>query len=117
MKDGYHVIDSDLHVIEMGDVYEKYLDDKYRDKMPKYLGWSPTNFPHWEVQGQLIPPWAKSQGERIPGCGTALVDAMISDIKDKCSGAIARRVSPTATPPASSPSSGSSPTRRKVRNG
>lgn len=61
MKDGYHVIDSDLHVIEMGDVYEKYLDDKYRDKMPKYLGWSPTNFPHWEVQGQLIPPWAKSQ--------------------------------------------------------
>lgn len=61
MKDGYRVIDSDLHVIEMGDVYEKYLDDKYRDKMPKYLGWSPTNFPHWEVQGQLIPPWAKSQ--------------------------------------------------------
>ena len=61
MKDGFHVIDSDLHVIEMGDVYEKYLDDKYRDKMPKYLGWSPTNFPHWDVQGQLIPPWAKSQ--------------------------------------------------------
>jgi predicted TIM-barrel fold metal-dependent hydrolase len=60
MKDGYRVIDSDLHVIEMGDVYEKYLDDKYRDKMPQYLGWSPTNFPHWEVQGQLIPPWAKS---------------------------------------------------------
>ena len=61
MKDGFHVIDSDLHVIEMGDVYEKYLDDKYRDKMPQYLGWSPTNFPHWDVQGQLIPPWAKSQ--------------------------------------------------------
>jgi predicted TIM-barrel fold metal-dependent hydrolase len=61
MKDGYRVIDSDLHVIEMGDVYEKYLEAKYRDKMPKYLGWSPTNFPHWDVQGQLIPPWAKSQ--------------------------------------------------------
>lgn len=61
MKDGCHVIDSDLHIIERGDVYEKYLDEKYRDKMPKYLGWSPTNFPHWDVQGQLIPPWAKSQ--------------------------------------------------------
>jgi predicted TIM-barrel fold metal-dependent hydrolase len=60
MKDGFRVIDSDLHVIEMGDVYEKYLDDKYRDKMPKYLGLSPTNFPHWDVQGQLIPPWAQS---------------------------------------------------------
>jgi uncharacterized protein len=60
MKDGLRVIDSDLHVIEMGDVYEQYLDDKYRDKMPKYLGLSPTNFPHWDVQGQLIPPWAQS---------------------------------------------------------
>jgi predicted TIM-barrel fold metal-dependent hydrolase len=60
MKDGFPVIDSDLHVIEMDDIYGKYIDDKYRDKMPKYLGLSPTNFPHWDVQGQLIPPWAKS---------------------------------------------------------
>ena len=60
MKNGFRVIDSDLHVIETGEVYEKYLDEKYRDKMPRYLGWSPTNFPHWEVQGQLIPPWARS---------------------------------------------------------
>lgn len=38
MKNGLRVIDSDLHVIEMGEVYEHYLDEKYRDKMPKYLG-------------------------------------------------------------------------------
>lgn len=61
MKNGFRVIDSDLHVIEMGDVYEKYLDDRYRDKMPRYLGWSPTNFPHWDVQGRLIPPWARAE--------------------------------------------------------
>lgn len=60
MKNGFRVIDSDLHVIEMGDVYEKYLDEKYRDKMPRYLGWSPTNFPHWDVQGHIIPPWARA---------------------------------------------------------
>ena len=58
MKNGYRVLDSDLHVIELGEVYETYLDERYRDKMPRYLGWSPTNFPHWEVQGQMIPPWA-----------------------------------------------------------
>jgi len=42
------------------------------------------------------PPWAKSQsvrdsgGEvtRIPGCGRALVEAMIEDVKDKCNGII-----------------------------
>jgi predicted TIM-barrel fold metal-dependent hydrolase len=61
MKDGFRVIDSDLHVIETGEVYENYLDAKYRDKMPRYLGWSPTNFPHWEVQGRMIPPWARSE--------------------------------------------------------
>ena len=60
MKNGFRVIDSDLHVIEMGEVYEKYLDEQYRDKMPRYLGWSPTNFPHWYVQGHIIPPWARA---------------------------------------------------------
>jgi len=61
MREGFHVMDSDLHVIETGEVYEKYIDEKYRDKMPRYLGWSPTNFPHWDVQGQMIPPWAQSE--------------------------------------------------------
>lgn len=61
MKEGFRVIDSDLHVIETGEVYENYLEEKYRDKMPRYLGWSPTNFPHWDVQGQMIPPWARAQ--------------------------------------------------------
>ena len=60
MKNGYSVMDSDLHVIEPGDVYETHLDERYRDRMPKYLGWSPANFPHWEVEGQIIPPWAIS---------------------------------------------------------
>jgi len=61
MKEGLRVIDSDLHVIENGEVYDTYLADAYRDKMPQYLGWSPTNFPHWDVQGQIIPPWARSE--------------------------------------------------------
>ncbi|MGH6954651.1 MAG: hypothetical protein ACREGL_10735, partial [Alphaproteobacteria bacterium] len=61
VQDGCPVMDSDLHVIEMGEVYDKYLDERYRDKAPRYLGWSPTNFPHWDVQGQVIPPWARSE--------------------------------------------------------
>ncbi len=34
------------------------------------------------------PPWSKEPGERIPGCGTALVNAMIEDVKNECSGII-----------------------------
>ncbi len=60
MKHGYRVIDSDLHVIEPGAVYEDYLDERYRQTGPKFLGLSPTELPHWEFQGRMIPPWAQS---------------------------------------------------------
>ena len=59
MKDGLRIIDCDLHVIEDGALYEKYLDPRFHADMPEYLGWGPTNFPHWDVAGQMIPPWAR----------------------------------------------------------
>ncbi len=59
MKNGLKVMDCDLHVIEGGEVYEKYFAGPHRAAMPEYLGWSPTNFPHWDVQGRMIPPWAR----------------------------------------------------------
>ena len=58
MKNGYRIMDSDLHVIESAAVYEKYMPADHFDQRPQYLGWSPANFPHWRVQGTLIPPWA-----------------------------------------------------------
>lgn len=60
MKQGYKVMDSDLHVIEDGQVYERFMPQEWRERAPKYLGLSPTRFPHWEVEGRLIPPWARS---------------------------------------------------------
>jgi len=60
MKNGFRIMDSDLHVIEDGTLYERYLAPAFRDRMPEYLGWGPTNFPHWRVAGQMIPPWAES---------------------------------------------------------
>ncbi len=58
MKDGYRVIDSDLHVIETAAVYDDHFDARLADRRPRYLGLSPTNLPHWEVEGRTIPPWA-----------------------------------------------------------
>ncbi len=55
-------MDSDLHVIEMEDVYETCFTGPYRDQRPRYLGWSPADMPHWDVQGRMIPPWAASEG-------------------------------------------------------
>ena len=61
MKNGYKIMDSDLHVIEPGTLYETYMPTDFHDQRPEYLGWSPANFPHWRVQGELIPPWALSE--------------------------------------------------------
>lgn len=58
MKQGFRVIDSDLHVIEPREVYEQYLDEAYRDRTPQYMGLARTNFPWWLVEGRPIPPWA-----------------------------------------------------------
>src|SRR6476619_2311552 len=61
MNSGCRVMDSDLHVMETGDVYERYLDVAYRDQMPRYMGLAATNFPWWSVQGRPIPPWATAE--------------------------------------------------------
>ena len=58
MRDGFRIIDSDIHVIELSDVYRDHLDPKYLEVAPEFLGWSAANFPHWDVQGQIIPPWS-----------------------------------------------------------
>ena len=77
MKDGLKIIDCDLHVIEDGELFEKYLDPLFHAHLPEYLGWGPTNFPHWDVNGQTIPPWARD--EAVVGPQKAL-DAPSEDI-------------------------------------
>jgi uncharacterized protein len=64
MRNGYRVMDSDLHVIEGTAVFDDYLDERWRDLGPRYEGWGPTGFPWWTVTtpagAQSIPPWARS---------------------------------------------------------
>ncbi len=33
-RNGFHIVDSDLHVMEPHDLYEKYMDAEYRDRAP-----------------------------------------------------------------------------------
>ena len=51
-KAGFRVLDSDLHVIEPSDLYDRYLDPAYRDRTPRpthtrgaYTVFS-TDYPH-----------------------------------------------------------------------
>ena len=54
-------MDSDIHVIETGEVYERWFLGPEREGRPQYLGMSPTNFPHWNVRDCMILPWARAE--------------------------------------------------------
>ena len=90
MKDGYRVIDSDLHVIEPGAVFEDYLDERYRETGPKFLGLGPTPFPQWEIQ-------AEEFRTRSTGASSSTVTAASNS-------AIASSWSPPRRPTAPTPS-------------
>lgn len=66
MQNGFRVLDSDLHVIEGAEVFEKYLDEKWRARGPVYQGWGRTDFPWWKLDGRAIPPWAESSTVAAP---------------------------------------------------
>ena len=34
-KAGYRILDSDLHLMEPPDLFQRYLDPAYRDRMPR----------------------------------------------------------------------------------
>ena len=36
-KDGYKVFDSDLHIMEPVDLWQRYMDSRYRDQAPMGL--------------------------------------------------------------------------------
>ena len=38
MKDGLRFVDSDMHVMEPPDLFERYLDAKYRDRVTVKVG-------------------------------------------------------------------------------
>lgn len=62
MKNGFRVIDSDLHVLEPREVFEDYLDPAYSEQAPLYMGSAGTSNRNWWMVGDKpIPPWAMSE--------------------------------------------------------
>jgi len=42
-RDGYRVFDSDMHVLEPVDLWERYLDRPWRHRAPRGSTWKPTD--------------------------------------------------------------------------
>ena len=66
-KQGFRILDSDIHVIEPVDLYDRYLDRTYRDRAPRPIETSHGYVRHWRVGDHVFPrPFGKGrvQAER-----------------------------------------------------
>ena len=54
-RNGFRVLDSDLHVIEPRDLYERYLDPRYRARAPRPLDARQAYVSNWIVDGYGFP--------------------------------------------------------------
>jgi predicted TIM-barrel fold metal-dependent hydrolase len=74
-REGFLIMDSDLHLMEPEDLWARYLDEPYRANPPKFFGAQKQSLtPNkedkgntdtifgMEVQGQVIPAFANAQG-------------------------------------------------------
>src|SRR5215831_19943951 len=74
-RDGYLIMDSDLHMMEPDDLWASYLDEPYRANPPRFFAGRGQQLPQSaedkgnadtitgiEVQGLAIPAHGKSQG-------------------------------------------------------
>jgi len=55
MKAGFRVLDSDLHVIEPSDLYDRYLDPKFRDRTPRPTATRGAYTSQWTVGDFTFP--------------------------------------------------------------
>ena len=62
-KNGYKVLDSDLHLMEPADLFDKYMDPLLRERGPKATAKGAGHYARWTLDGSPVPPWA--QDERI----------------------------------------------------
>ena len=74
-REGYLILDSDLHMMEPDDLWARYLDEPHRANPPRFFGGQQRPLTQsaedkgnadrirgMEVQGLAIPAFGKSQG-------------------------------------------------------
>ena len=57
-KDGFRIMDSDLHVQEPGDMYERYLEERFKEHAPRKERSHISGLEKWVVGAYFTPYWA-----------------------------------------------------------
>jgi len=66
MKNGFKIIDSDMHIIEPPEMWEKYIDEAFKDRAPKIVG-SYLVGTYGLMEGHMLPTVDSHAHERWNG--------------------------------------------------
>ena len=72
-KDGFKVCDSDMHVVEPADLWDRYIDPAFRDRAPKGLSRHPRDLAI-QLNGNIYPPENRSYTNAITPIMTQQMD-------------------------------------------
>jgi hypothetical protein len=72
-KNGFKVCDSDMHVVEPADLWDRYIDPAFRDRAPKGLSRHPRDLAI-QLNGNIYPPENRSYTNAITPIMTEQMD-------------------------------------------
>ncbi len=85
-KDGYKVMDSDMHVVEPADIWERYIAPAFKDRAPKGMSRHPRDM-GLQIGGRIYPQENRSYSNAIIPIMTAQMDVYTeSEARDWDSG-------------------------------
>ena len=66
MKNGFRIIDSDMHIVEPGELWDKYIDERFKDRAPRVVGTYLTG-PYGLMENRMLPTVDAHARERMKG--------------------------------------------------
>ena len=108
-KNGFKVFDSDMHLVEPVDLWERYIDPAYKDRAPKGLSRHPRDL-GVQVAGHTFPAENRSYTNAITPIMTQQMDIYAeSEAQGWDSASQVKAMDPGASPGGAVPSRGLSP--------
>src|SRR5437667_9662654 len=66
MKDGFRIMDSDMHIVEPPELWDKYIDERFKDRAPRVAGNYVTGA-FGLIEGHMLPTVDSHARERRGG--------------------------------------------------
>ncbi len=70
-KQGFKVMDSDIHVTEPRDLWVKYIEPRFKDQAPQFTTANGAESAAWHFAGKVFPAYHRSPGAPAHGADPA----------------------------------------------